>query len=146
MHLQIASTTQTTRSCLKIRVECKSYKRSKSKISLSLNDHMRPPNYVEQCTQNGALIKAQTQSNINMPCSFFFFVFVLWHKPCHEPCTNHRGLPIPTQNNEFSSNFAQVSCSHSLRPTCMPCGNYIPTHLKMNEREPPMTQGSDYEK
>ena len=31
--------------------------------------------------------------------------------------------------------FCHVSCSHSLRPTCVLCGNYILAHIKMN-REP----------
>ena len=29
-----------------------------------------------------------------------------------------------------------VSCSHSSRPTCMPCQNYIPAHEKMKEGDP----------
>ena len=43
-----------------------------------------------------------------------------------------RGLPIPTQNF-FSSQiyFCHVSCSRSLRPTCIPRGNHIPAHVKM---------------
>ena len=48
--------------------------------------------------------------------------------------TYHRGLSILTQINYLSLKFGHVSCSHSQRPICVPCGIYSPTQIKMKER------------
>ena len=58
----------------------------------------------------------------------FKFAMVSQPEPTY---TYHRALSIPTWINYFPIKFGHVSCSHSLRPTCIPCGNYIPTHIKM---------------
>ena len=44
-----------------------------------------------------------------------------------------RGLSILTQNDYFFLKFCHMSCSHSLRHTCIPLGNYTPTHVKMKQ-------------
>ena len=50
-----------------------------------------------------------------------------------QPIDYCRGLSIHTRNNYFPLKSCHVTCSHSLRPTCISCGNYILAHVKMKQ-------------